>query len=98
MRVDALAPPVLPNSRVRLEREFGRHFAERLETTEQILITHARQAVVEEHRRRRQDRAAVGVVMVLRDRRIADAHRAVATVSLYVAHGLLVDRIGGADT
>ena len=58
--------------------------AERLEQPEQAFVAGARQPAVEEHRRRRQDDAAIGVVLHLVDRRVADAHRPVAAIALEV--------------
>ena len=81
MRVDALAPAIFPYAGVRRQRELQRPFAERLERLEQRRVAHARQALVDEHLRRRENDAAIDVVLALHHGEIADANRSVALES-----------------
>ena len=63
MGVDALAPAIFPDAGVRLERELGRLVAQRFQQPKQRFVAGPRQPPVEEHRHRREDDAAVGVVL-----------------------------------
>ena len=82
MRVNALAAAEFPDAGVRRHGERGGLLAERLEPPEQIGVAHARQPAVEEHRRRGEDHAAIGVVLILHRGLVADAHRPVAAIAL----------------
>ena len=95
MRMDAAPLAVFPDGGIRLERELRGLFAERLKQAKQIFIPHARQPPVEEHGRRCKNHAAVGVVLVLRDGRVADAHRPLAAIALQIGQDALIERIGG---
>src|SRR6185295_8299253 len=95
--VDPLALAIFPNARVRHERELHAPLAERLKPPEQILVPHPGQAPVEEHRRRRQNHAAIRVMLILRDGGIADPYRPIAAVTLEVGDDALVERIGRYD-
>ena len=92
VRVDALSAAVLPEPRVRLADEAQRLRAERLEALEQRRVAHARQALVDEHLRRAEDDAAVGIVLELLGRLVADAHRPHAAEALEVRRDPLVER------
>src|SRR5665213_3883992 len=74
-------PAIFPYARVRFEGEAGRPFAERFERAKQPGIARPRQPPVEKHRRRRHDNAAVDIVLVLMNGRVADAHRAIPAVT-----------------
>ena len=63
MRVDALAAAILPRTGIGLEGKAARLTPERLEAAEQRRIAHARQPLVDEHLRRAEDDAAIGVVL-----------------------------------
>ena len=97
MRMDAPALAVFPDAGIGLEREGRGLLAKRLEHAKQVLVAHARQPPVEEHRRRGKDHAAVSIVLVLRHRGVADAHRAVAAIAFQVGDDALVERIGRHD-
>ena len=60
-------------------------------------VAEARQLPIIKHRHRRQNDAAEGVVLDLAGRGIADAHRAVAVITLEVIGDLLIHRIGMND-
>ena len=61
------------------------------EQMKQALVARPRQAAVEEHRHGGENDAAIGVVLDLIDRGIADAHRAVAAIAFEVGRGALLD-------
>ena len=65
--------------------------AERFEQMKQPLVARPRQAAVEEHRHGGENDAAIGVVLDLIDRGIADAHRAVAAIAFEVGRGAFLD-------
>ena len=67
--------------------------AQRLETAEQGLVAHARQALVDEHVGGAEDHAAVGVVLHLLGGLIADAHRAHAAEAGEVGGDALFERL-----
>ena len=73
------------------KRLCGGAVAERFEQMEQALVARPRQAAVEEHRHGGEDDAAIGVVLHLIDRGIADAHRAVAAIAFEVGRGAFLD-------
>ena len=60
-------------------------------------LARPRQPAVEEHRHRRQDDAAIGVMLHLPRRRIADAHRRRCSIALEAGRDLLLHRVGGHD-
>ena len=60
--------------------------SQRLQTTEQSRVSHARQPLVDEHMRGAEDDAAVGVVLGLLGRLVADANR---------THAAEAGKIGG---
>ena len=90
--VDPLSPTIFPNAGVRLEREFSRPFAKRLELAEQSRIAHFRQPLVDEHLLGAEHDAAVGVMLQLPGRLIADAHGPVPEIPLEVGRDHLVER------
>ena len=69
-----------------------RLLAERLEQAEQRLVAHSRQTLVDEHLRRREDDAAIDVVLHLARRLVADAHRPMAQKALEVGRDPFVER------
>src|SRR5262249_47114198 len=78
MGMDALAAAIFPDPGVWLEREAHRSFAQRLQPAEERFVAHARQAFVDEHLRRREDGAAIDVVLMLLRGLIADSYRSLA--------------------
>ena len=96
MGVHALAPAIFPDAGVGLERQLRRLVAERFEQAKQRFVAGPRQAAVEEHRHRRKDDAAIGVVLDLRRRRIADAHRPVAAIAFEIRRS--ISSIGSVGT
>ena len=92
MGVDALASAIFPDAGIGLERLLGGAAAKRFEQMKQPFVARPRQPAVEEHRHGGEDDAAIGVVLHLIDRGIADAHRAVAAIALQVGRGALLDR------
>ena len=60
-------------------------------------VAGSRQAAIEEHRHGGEDDAAIGVVLDLRRRRIADPHRSVAAVALQVGGDAFLQRDGRHD-
>ena len=97
MRVDALAAAILPRARIGLEGKAPRLHAQRLEPAEQRGIAHARQPLVDEHLRGAENDAAVGVVLQLLGRLVADAHRAHALEARQVGGDALLERLGRHD-
>ena len=95
--MDALAAAIFPGAGIRLHGESHRLLAERLEAPEQGRIAHARQPLVDEHLRGREDHAAIGVMLQLLCRLVADTDGAVARKSLEVRRDGLIDRIGRHD-
>ena len=81
MGMHARAPTVFPDAGIGLERELRRLLAERLDRVKKRCIARPRQPAVEEHWRRGHDDAAIDIVLVLIDGRIADAHRSVAAIA-----------------
>ena len=76
---------------------FGGAVAQRFQKMKQALVARPRQAAIEEHRHGGENDAAVGVVLNLIDRGIADPHRAVAAIALEVGRGPLFDHVRGHD-
>ena len=74
-------PAQLPEPGVGLVVHRDARAAQRLEALEQRDVAAVRQALVEEHVRRREDRRAVDVVLDLPPRVVADAHRTHAAVA-----------------
>ena len=93
MRMDALAPAILPRSGVGLEVESARLMPERLETAIQHRVAHARQPLVDEHVRCAEDDAAVGVMLRLLRCLVADAHRPHAAEAGEIGGDALVERL-----
>src|SRR6476661_6548830 len=91
MGMDALPPAVFPDAGVRLERLPGGAVAERFQEPEQALVAGPRQAAVEEHRHGGEDDAAVGVVLRLADRGVAEPYRAVAAIAFEIRGRALLD-------
>ena len=91
MGMDALPPAVFPDAGVRLERLLGGAVAERFQEPEQPLVAGPRQAAVEEHRHGGENDAAVGIVLRLADRGVADPHRAVAEIAFEIRRRALLD-------
>ena len=87
-----LAPAIFPDAVVGFQGELACLLAERLEKTEQPFVAGPRQPPVVEHRRRSQDDAAIGIVLLLLHRGVADAHRTVAAIAFQV--GDVVSSIG----
>ena len=81
MGVNALPAAIFPDAGIRHEGFLRGPVAERFEQTKQTFVARPRQAAVEEHRHGGEDDAAIGIVLHLTDRGIADAHRAVAAVA-----------------
>src|SRR5262245_17555159 len=98
MGMHTLTPAILPGTRIRLHGEAHGLLAKWLEAPEQSGIAHARQSLVDEHLRGREDYATVSVVLQLLCCLVADAHRAVAGKSLEIRCNGLIDRIGWDDT
>ena len=82
MSMDALTSAIFPDAGIGNESLGRGLFTERFEQPEQSFVAWARQAAVEEHRHRGENDAAIGVVLHLVDRGIADPHRAVAAIAL----------------
>ena len=95
--MDAFAAAVLPRTGIRLEVEPARLMPERLEAAEQHRIAHARQPLVDEHVRCAENDAAVGVMLCLLRRLVADAHRPHAAEACKVGGDALVERLVGND-
>ncbi len=95
--VDPAAPAIFPDAGVGLERQIRRLVAERFEQTEQRLVARPRQPAIEEHRHRRQNQAAVSIVLRLPGRRVADPHRAVSPIALEIRRLDLVHGVGRHD-
>ena len=93
MGVDALPSAIFPNPVVGFQGELAGLAAERLQQAEQAFVAEPRQAPVVEHRHRGEDDAAVGVVLHLLGRGIADAHGTIAAVALELGRGSFVHRI-----
>ena len=91
MGVDALPAAIFPDAGIGFERLGGGAIAERFEQMKQAVVARARQPAVEEHRHGGEDDAAIGVVLRLIDRGIADPHRAVAAIAFEVRRDALVD-------
>ena len=85
--VDPRAAAIFPDAGVGLEGDFPRLLAERLELGEQRVVAHVGQPLVDEHLRRAEHDAAVGIVLDLFRRLIADAHRPVAEIALQRRRG-----------
>src|ERR1700722_3643659 len=92
MGVDARAPAIFPDAGVGHESLFGGAIAERFEEMKQALIAGTRQAAIEEHRHGGENDAAIGVVLNLVDRGIADAHRAVAAIAFEMRRRPFLER------
>ena len=91
MGVDARAAAIFPDAGVGLERLLGSAVTERFQQMKQPFVARPRQAAVEEHRHGGENDAAIGVVLDLIDRGIADAHRAVAAIAFEIGRGAFVD-------
>ena len=93
--MDALPAAIFPNAGVGLQRLFRRAVAERFQETKQSLVAGPRQAAIEEHRHGREDDAAIGIVLRLIDRGIADPYRTVAAIALKIGRGPFFDIVVG---
>ena len=58
------------------------------------LARRTRQSLVEEHRRRREDHAAIDIVLHLLDGCVADPHGAIAMVTLEIGNDALGESVG----
>src|ERR1700685_1336682 len=94
MSVDARAAAIFPDAGIGFECLLGSAVAKRFQEMKQPLVARPRQAAVEEHRHGGGDDAAIGVVLDLIDRGIADAHRAVAAITFEIGRGPFVDAGG----
>ena len=94
MGVDALLAPVLPGPGIGLHGEAQGLRAERLQAAKQGCVAHARQPLVDEHLRGGENDAAVGVVLQLLRRLVADAHRPLPGSPRGRGAMRLVERIG----
>src|SRR5262245_18635817 len=80
MGMDAFTPPIFPDTGVRLEGESSSLFAEWLDHVKQRRVARARQPPVEEHRCRREDDAAINIVLALLAGRVSNPCRTVAAI------------------
>ena len=81
-----------PQARIRGESPRARLLAERLEAAEQRLVAHTRQTLVDKHLRRGEDDAAINVVLRLKVRQVADAHRAIPLIALQIVGDPFIQR------
>ena len=95
MGMDALAAAIFPDAGIGLEGFCGGAVAERFEQMKKTFVTRARQPAVEEHRHGGEDDAAIGVVLHLADRGIADAHRPVAAIAFEVGRDAFLTSAAG---
>ena len=83
----------IPTVRRRARGRAAAPGAQRLEAAEQRRVAHARQPLVDEHLRRAEDDAAIGIVLHLLGRLVADAHRPHAVEAGEVGGDALVERL-----
>lgn len=95
--MDAGATAIFPYAGVGRQRERRRAFAELFETTEEGLVAHLRQAMVDEHLLGAENDAAVDVVLRLLCGGIADAHGTLTAIALQVCRDVLVQRLARHD-
>src|SRR4029450_6989614 len=90
-------PPISPWPCTRLERREGGALAQPFESLEERDVARSRKALVEEHLRRRENEAAVGVLLPLLLGLIADAHRTHAAIAGEIVDRPFRQRLAGDD-
>ncbi len=90
--VSTRASPIFPKPGVGLERQRQRALAQSFQQAVEQLVAHDRQALVDEHLRRREHDAAVDVVLGLQRGLVAHPDRAMPEESLQVRSDALLQR------
>ena len=90
--MDLGAAAIFPDAGIGSESKLRRLVAERFEEMKQILVSRPRQPSVEEHGHRREDDAAIAVMLLLMNRGVADANRPFAAIALEVWSNRLLER------
>jgi hypothetical protein len=89
----AHAALVFPDASIRLKRRPFGNDIESLQQMEKTSVAGSWQPAVEEHRHRREDDTAIGIVLNLSGRHIADAYRTIAVIALRIFGDFLVHPI-----
>src|SRR5262249_37644590 len=79
--VDLGTAAIFPDAGVGRKRKLRRLVAQRLQEMKQVLVSRPWQPSVEEHRHRREDDAAIAVMLLLMNCRVADANRTFVAIS-----------------